>query len=81
VATRLERSVPPKYPDIAARLKLTGTVQVQASVKPDGTVKEVKILGGHPMLAAAVAHAVMQWKYEPAPKETLEAVKFSFVPQ
>jgi outer membrane biosynthesis protein TonB len=40
-------------------------VQVQALVKPDGTVKEVKILGGHPMLAAAVATAVMQWKYRP----------------
>jgi TonB family protein len=72
---------PPQYPAIAARLKLTGTVQVQALVKPDGTVKEVKILGGHPMLAAAVAHAGMQWKYQHAPKETLEAVKFSFGPQ
>jgi TonB family protein len=80
-ARRLERSVPPQYPAIAARLKLTGTVQVQALVKPDGTVKEVKILGGHPMLAAAVASAVMQWKFQPAPKETLEAVKFSFGPQ
>jgi TonB family protein len=80
-ARRLERSVPPQYPANAARLKLTGTVQVQALVKPDGTVKEVKILGGHPMLAAAVAHAVMQWKYQPASRETLEAVKFSFGPQ
>jgi TonB family protein len=80
-ARRLEHSVPPKYPDIAARLKLTGTVQVQVLVKPDGTVKEVKILGGHPMLAAAVANAVLQWKYQPAPRETLEAVKFSFGPQ
>jgi TonB family protein len=80
-ARQLERSVPPQYPAIAARLKLTGTVQVQALVKPDGTVKEVRILGGHPMLAAAVASAVMQWKYQPAPRETLEAVKFSFVPQ
>lgn len=78
---RLERSVPPQYPAIAARLKLTGTVQVQALVKPDGTVKKVKILGGHPMLAAAVASAVMQWKYQPAPGETLEAVKFTFGPQ
>jgi TonB family protein len=78
---RLESSVPPQYPAIAAHLKLTGTVQVQALVKPDGTVKEVNILGGHPMLAAAVVQAVMQWKYLPAPRETLETVKFSFGPQ
>jgi TonB family protein len=80
-ARRLERSSPPQYPAIAERMKLTGTVQVQALVKPDGTVKEVNILGGHPMLAAAVATAVMQWKYQPAARETLEVVKFSFGPQ
>jgi TonB family protein len=78
---RLERSTPPEYPEIAERMKLTGTVQVQAMVKPDGTVKEVKILGGHPLLADALARAVMQWKYQPASKETVEGVKFSFGPQ
>jgi TonB family protein len=78
---RLERSSPPEYPAIAERMKLTGTVQVQALVKPDGTVKEVKIVGGHPLLADALARAVMQWKYQPAAKETVEAVKFSFGPQ
>jgi TonB family protein len=78
---RLERSAPPEYPEIAERMKLTGTAQVQAMVKPDGSVKEVKILGGHPLLAAALAHAVMQWKYQSAPRETVEVVKFSFGPK
>ncbi len=62
-------------------MRLTGTVQVQALVKPDGTVKEVKVLGGHPLLAEALAHAVMQWTYQRAPRETVEVVKFSFGPQ
>ncbi len=78
---QLVRSIPPEYPEIAGRMKLTGTVQVQALVKPDGTVKEVRILGGHPLLAEAVASAVKQWKYQPGSKETLEVVKFSFGPQ
>lgn len=78
---RLERSDPPKYPEIAGRMKLTGAAQVQALVEPDGTVKEVKILGGHPLLADALARAVKQWKYQPAPKESTEVVKFSFGPQ
>jgi TonB family protein len=77
----LERNLPPEYPDIAQRMKLSGTAQVQALVKPDGTVKEVKILGGHPLLADALARAAMQWKYQPASKETVELVKFSFGPQ
>jgi len=42
---------------------------------------KVTILGGHPLLADALARAVKQWKYQPAPKETMEVVKFSFAPQ
>lgn len=80
-ARRLERSSPPEYPAIAERMKLTGTVQVEALVKPDGRVKEVRILGGHPLLADALARAVKQWKYQPAPRETMEVIKFSFAPQ
>lgn len=78
---QVARRVPPEYPEIAERMKLTGTAQVQASVNPDGTVKDVKILGGHPLLADALARAVKQWKYQPASKETMEVVKFSFGPQ
>jgi membrane protein involved in colicin uptake len=50
-------------------------------VRPDGTVKDVKILGGHPLLVDAAVRAVMQWKYQPAPKETVEILKFSFGPR
>jgi TonB family protein len=78
---RVEHTVPPDYPELAQRMKLTGTVQVEAVVKPDGTVKEVKVVGGHPLLADALVRAVRQWKYQPAAKETVESVKFSFVPQ
>lgn len=78
---RVERSVVPDYPEIAARMKLIGTAQVSVLVKRDGTVKEVKILGGHPLLADALARAVRQWKYQAGPKETVEVVKFSFVPK
>jgi TonB family protein len=80
-ATRqVERRVAPEYPEIAARMKLEGTAQVEARVRPDGTVKEVRILGGHPVLADALAHAVRLWKFQPASKETVEVVKFSFAP-
>ncbi len=78
---RLESSAAPQYPAIAQQMKLTGTVRVQARVKPNGTVTDVKVLGGHPLLAAALVDAVRQWRYQAAPKETLEEVKFSFGPQ
>ncbi len=78
---RVASRVPPEYPAIAQQMRLTGTVRVQARVEPNGKVKEVTVLGGHPLLAAALADAVRQWRYEPALKETLEEVKFSFSPQ
>jgi TonB family protein len=78
---RMESSPAPEYPEIAQRLNLSGTAQVQAFVKPDGTVREVNILGGHPVLAAALASAVKQWKYQRSLKETTEIVKFSFAPR
>jgi TonB family protein len=80
-ARRLEHSAMPEYPEIAGRMKLTGTVQAEAVVNPDGTVRVVRIVGGHPLLAQAVIRAVKQWKYQPAAKETVEPVKFSFGPQ
>jgi TonB family protein len=70
--------VPPEYPEMAQRLNLTGTVQVEARVMPDGKVKDVKIVGGHPVLADAVMRAVMLWRYEPAPKESTVLVKVAF---
>ena len=78
---QVQRRVAPEYPEIAARMSLKGTAQVEARVRPDGTVKEVRVLGGHPVLAEALANAVRQWRYQAASKETVEVVKFSFGPQ
>jgi TonB family protein len=79
-ARQVTYNVPPEYPELAEKMKLSGTVQVKVLVKPDGTVKDVKIIGGHPLLADALARAVKQWKYQPGAKETTETVKFSFSP-
>jgi TonB family protein len=78
---RIEHSVAPEYPEVARSMRLVGTVQVQALVRPDGSVKEVRVIGGHPLLADALVHAVLQWKYQPAPNETTESVKFDFAPR
>jgi TonB family protein len=78
---RLEYSVAPEYPEVAKSMRLVGTVQVQALVRPDGTVKQVRVVGGHPLLADALVRAVLQWKYQPAPNETTESVKFDFAPR
>jgi Gram-negative bacterial TonB protein C-terminal len=42
---------------------------------PNGSVKETKVIGGHPILVTAAADAVKKWKFDPAsaePTGTLE---------
>src|SRR5271166_1792858 len=75
---RLKVGTPPVYPEIAQKMNIKGTVQVEASVRRDGTVKEVKVIGGHPLLADALAKAVMGWQYEPAAKDSQVVVRFIF---
>lgn len=67
-----------EYPRLARSLNLTGSVHLQVIVRADGTVKQVKVIGGHPVLAKAAAAAVMRWHYEAGPRETTESVKISF---
>ena len=70
--------VTPQYPRIAASLNLVGAVQIKAVVRADGSVRQVRVVGGHPVLAEAAAGAVMRWRYEAGPRETTESVKVSF---
>ncbi len=80
-ARKLKSSVPPEYPELARRLSLRGVARVQATIAPDGTVKEVKELGGNPVLVEALTRAVKKWKYEPANTTSVVEVKFEFTPQ
>lgn len=72
--------VSPEYPRVAASMKLMGAVQLEATVRADGTVRDVKVLGGHPVLAEAATNAVKRWRYEPSSKETTELVRITFEP-
>jgi TonB family protein len=77
---KVRLSVQPEYPELAKKNNIWGTARVQATIAPDGTVKDVKGLGGNPVLLQAVAEAVKKWKYEPAQAETIAILKFDFKP-
>jgi len=72
--------VQPVYPDLARRMGIGGIVKVQVIVAPNGTVKDTKLVGGHPLLANAVLEAVKRWRYEARPQETTENLQFRFDP-
>ena len=59
-------------------LNLVGAVQLRAVVRADGTVKQVKVTGGHPVLAEAAAAAIMRWRYQAGPRGNHQLAKISF---
>ena len=80
IARRAKSKVQPVYPDLARRMNLTGTVKLEIVVAPNGTVKDVKVVGGHPVLATAAADAVRKWRFEPSAAETSGVVDIKFEP-
>jgi TonB family protein len=80
IARRVKTKVQPVYPELARRMNLTGTVKVQVLVAQNGTVKDAKIVGGHPVLANAALDAVRKWRFEPATVESSGVVDFKFEP-
>jgi TonB family protein len=73
--------VMPDYPDMARRMSLKGVVKVDVTVGGNGTVKNVEVKGGHPVLAQAAMVAVRKWKWEPATHDTTEPIEVRFDPQ
>lgn len=73
--------VSPSYPELAKRMHLQGVVKVEAIVRPNGTVKSTRVLGGNPVLVDSATEAVKQWKFEAGPSETTELVQLTFIPQ
>jgi TonB family protein len=80
VIRRAKTKVQPVYPELARKMKLSGTVKVEVVVAPNGTVKEAKVVGGHPVLANAALDAVKKWRFEPAAGESSGIVDFKFEP-
>ena len=80
IVRRAKSKVQPVYPDLARKMNITGTVKVQVVVAPNGTVKDAKVVGGHPVLASAALDAVKKWRFEPAPVESTGVVDFKFEP-
>lgn len=77
---KVKSRVPPEYPEIARKMSLTGIVRLQVVISANGNVKDTKVIGGHPILAAAAADAVKKWKFDSASAESTETVEFKFDP-
>lgn len=64
-AARLTHEVTPVYPQIARQARVSGVVQLAAIIAPNGTVKNLHVISGNPLLVDAAVSAVKQWTYRP----------------
>ncbi len=80
---RLIARVEPVYPTLARQARMQGDVLIDAVIGEDGTVQEMKVISGHPLLIPAALEALKKWRYqptylndEPIPVQLLVTVRF-----
>ena len=76
--------VQPDYPAIARQARVQGQVVLRAVISREGTIENLQVLSGPPMLVRAAVNAVQQWRYRPyvlngEPIEVETEVKVNFV--
>jgi protein TonB len=64
-AANLIRKISPTYPPLAKQARVQGTVRFQAIIGKDGTIQNLQLVTGHPLLVPAATEAVKQWLYKP----------------
>jgi protein TonB len=62
---KLVRQPRPVYPPLAKQARIQGVVKLNAIISRDGTIQNLTVLSGHPLLVPAAMEAVKQWVYAP----------------
>lgn len=73
----------PRYPPIARRYNISGTVDVQVTISSTGRVTVARAIAGHPLLRRAAEEAALRWVFIPAtlngaPVEAQVVLTFAF---
>ncbi len=61
----LIHKIQPEYPLVAKAARIQGAVVLRALISKDGSIENLRVLGGHPMLVKAAIDAVSRWRYRP----------------
>jgi TonB family protein len=75
---RAKTKVQPSYPELAHKMNISGVVKIEVTVAPNGTVKEARVVGGHPVLAQSALDAAKRWRFEPAASDSTGIIDFKF---
>jgi TonB family protein len=77
---KLVTRVEPEYPAILRARQIGGTVRLEVTISAKGTVKNVALIGGNPILAEAAISAVKHWTYAPGDAVSSAQVSVEFNP-
>lgn len=80
---KLLRRVIPVYPPLAITTRTEGTVHLVGVIAKDGTIRDLQVIDGHPLLVRAAIDAVKQWIYKPTllsgePVEVIAPIEVRF---
>jgi protein TonB len=76
IQASLIKRVVPAYPPLARQARIQGTVRFTAIIGRDGTIQNLQLVSGHPLLVPAATEAIRQWVYKPTilNTETVEVI-------
>jgi periplasmic protein TonB len=79
----LIRKVVPEYPALAKSARISGVVRLIGTIAKDGTIQNLRLVSGHPLLAHAAMEAVRQWVFKPTflngqPVEVIAPIEVHF---
>jgi protein TonB len=75
----LIKRVEPQYPPILQSSRVQGTVVIDAVIRKDGTVGDVKVLQAtNEMFETAAVEAIKQWRYTPSDYDVILTVRVNF---
>ena len=80
---KLVKKVIPEYPPLAKTARISGVVHLLGVISKDGTIQNLQVIGGHPLLTRAALEAVRQWIYQPTllngqPVEVIAPIDVNF---
>jgi len=64
-AAKLLNQPKPAYPPLARQARIQGVVRFNAVIGRDGTIQNLTLVSGHPLLVPSATEAVRQWRYQP----------------
>jgi len=64
-STKIVNKATPVYPALAKQARIQGTVRLTVTISTDGTVSDIQLISGHPLLVEPAVEAVKQWVYQP----------------